>query len=84
VPILLIWGESDARSPLTVAREFERAIPDALLVVIRGAGHVSNLEQPELVKDAVREFCRAHAPRSAQPAARRITGYPLLAGASLS
>jgi len=64
VPTLLIWGELDARSPLTVARQFEEAMPDAKLVVIRGAGHVSNLEQPELFNDAVREFCHAHSPRS--------------------
>ena len=60
VPTLLIWGESDARSPLDVARQFERAIPDTKLVVIPDAGHVSNLEQPELFNRAVREFCRAH------------------------
>ena len=65
VPTLLIWGELDARSPLTVARQFEQAIPDAKLVVIPGAGHVSNLEQPEAFNDAVREFCRTHPPRSA-------------------
>ena len=64
VPTLLIWGELDARSPLNVARQFENTVPDAKLVVIPGAGHVSNLEQPELFNDAVREFCRAHAPRS--------------------
>ena len=64
VPTLLIWGELDARSPLTVASQFEEAIPDAKLVVIPGAGHVSNLEQPELFNDAVRDFCRAHSPRS--------------------
>ena len=65
VPTLLIWGELDERSPLSVARQFEDAVPDARLVVIPGAGHVSNLEQPELFNDAVREFCRAHSPRSA-------------------
>jgi hypothetical protein len=57
-------GELDARSPLTVASQFEEAIPDAKLVVIPGAGHVSNLEQPEAFNDAVREFCRAHSRRS--------------------
>jgi pimeloyl-ACP methyl ester carboxylesterase len=61
-PTLLIWGELDARSPLGVARQFERAIPNAKLVVIPGAGHVSNLEQPERFNDAVRAFCRAHSP----------------------
>jgi pimeloyl-ACP methyl ester carboxylesterase len=58
VPTLLIWGELDARSPLSVARQFEAAIPGAELVVIPGAGHVSNLEQPELFSDIVRRFCR--------------------------
>ncbi|HEX5900045.1 MAG TPA: alpha/beta hydrolase, partial [Solirubrobacteraceae bacterium] len=63
VPTLLVWGELDARSPLSVARQFEQAIADATLVVIPGAGHVSQLEQPDLVNAAVREFCSAHAPR---------------------
>jgi pimeloyl-ACP methyl ester carboxylesterase len=62
VPTLLIWGELDVRSPLSVAQDFERAIPDAELVVIPNAGHLSNLEQPELFNKAVREFCRAHPP----------------------
>ena len=62
VPTLLIWGQHDARSPLIVARQFEEAIPDSTLVVIEGAGHMSNLECSERVNDAVREFCRAHPP----------------------
>lgn len=63
VPTLLIWGELDVRSPLRVARELERAIPDTELVVIPGCGHMSNLERPEQFNAAVREFCRAHPPR---------------------
>jgi pimeloyl-ACP methyl ester carboxylesterase len=64
VPTLLVWGAQDARSPLRVARQFERAIPDTTLVVIPDAGHVSNLEQPERFNEAVRRFCRAHSPSS--------------------
>ena len=64
VPTLLLWGDSDARSPLTVARQFEEAIPDTKLVVIQEAGHMSNLEQPQQVNAAVRAFCRAHPPRA--------------------
>jgi pimeloyl-ACP methyl ester carboxylesterase len=64
VPTLLIWGELDARSPLSVAKQLERAIPDTKLVVIPGAGHVSNLERPERFNEAVREFCRAHSART--------------------
>ena len=59
VPTLLIWGEHDVRSPLSVALDVEDAIPVAELVVIPGAGHVSNLERPALFNDAVRAFCRA-------------------------
>ena len=62
VPTLLIWGEQDVRSPLSVARQFERTISDAHLVVIPRAGHVSNLERPEEFNAAVRQFCRTHAP----------------------
>ena len=65
VPTLLIWGELDARSPLSVARQFEETVPETELIVIPGAGHVSHLERPEQVNDAVRKFCRAHPPGSA-------------------
>jgi hypothetical protein len=43
----------------------------AVLTTIRL--YVSTASEPD---DAVREFCRAHAPRPAQPAARRLTRYP--------
>jgi len=59
VPTLLIWGEDDVRSPITVGQEFERAIPGSRLVVIEHAGHISNLEQPELFSAALITFLRA-------------------------
>jgi pimeloyl-ACP methyl ester carboxylesterase len=58
IPTLLIWGEQDARSPLDVARQFERSIPDARLVVIPGCGHISNLERPHEFNEAISAFCR--------------------------
>jgi pimeloyl-ACP methyl ester carboxylesterase len=64
VPTLLIWGELDARSSLSVAEQFERAIPDTTLVVIPDAGHVCHLERPAQFNMAVRKFCRAHSSRS--------------------
>jgi pimeloyl-ACP methyl ester carboxylesterase len=63
VPTLLIWGALDGRSPQSVARQFEEAIPDTKLVLIPECGHVSNLERPDAFNEAVREFCRAHSPR---------------------
>lgn len=58
VPTLLVWGELDARSPTSIARAFQRAIPAAKLVVIPGAGHASHLERPDEFDDAVRDFLR--------------------------
>lgn len=46
---------------LAVGRaQFKAAIPEAELVVISGADHVSNLERPGELNDAVRAFCRVH------------------------
>jgi pimeloyl-ACP methyl ester carboxylesterase len=58
VPTLLIWGELDERSPLSIAHQFEEAIPDTELAVIAGAGHVSNLEKPQMINEVIRKFCR--------------------------
>jgi pimeloyl-ACP methyl ester carboxylesterase len=57
VPTLLVWGEADVRSPMTVAHQMHDAIPGARLVVIPGAGHVSNLEEPARFNAEVRAFC---------------------------
>lgn len=59
VPTLLLWGEDDQRSPLHIAEQFRAAIPGAELAVIPGAGHVSNMEQPDAFNDHVRRFCLA-------------------------
>ena len=56
VPTLLLWGESDVRSPLSVAHSFEAAIPGARLRVIPGAGHAAHLEQPASYNAAVRDW----------------------------
>jgi pimeloyl-ACP methyl ester carboxylesterase len=56
VPALLVWGEADVRSPLSVAEAMHAAIPGAQLVVIPRAGHMSNMEQPARFNAEVREF----------------------------
>lgn len=58
-PTLLLWGEEDQRSPLSVAEQFKAAIRDSTMSVIRGAGHVSNMEKPEDFNAHVRSFLTA-------------------------
>lgn len=41
VPTLLLYGEEDVRSPLSVAEELHAQIPDSTLVVMPGVGHQS-------------------------------------------
>jgi pimeloyl-ACP methyl ester carboxylesterase len=57
VRALLLWGDDDRRSPLSVAAQLESAIPNATLDVIPKAGHVSNMEQPVAFNLRVRRFC---------------------------
>jgi pimeloyl-ACP methyl ester carboxylesterase len=55
VPTLVIVGEQD--EPFRAAADYMAAkIPDAPSVVIPGAGHAANLDQPEAFNAAVRAF----------------------------
>jgi pimeloyl-ACP methyl ester carboxylesterase len=55
-PTLLLWGEGDTRSPLSVAKQMHAAVRGSELRVIPGAGHVSNMEKPEDFNRLVLEF----------------------------
>ena len=49
-PTLLIWGEEDKETPISHAKIMERQIEDAGLVILKGAGHFSYL-------DNLSQFC---------------------------
>jgi pimeloyl-ACP methyl ester carboxylesterase len=53
---LLVWGAEDDETPVAMAREMERLIPDAGLVVLEGAGHFSYLDQPARFARIVSHF----------------------------
>jgi pimeloyl-ACP methyl ester carboxylesterase len=56
VPTLVIVGEHDAITPPAGAEKMTKAVPRATYVLIRGAGHMSPMEQPQQVTDAMRRF----------------------------
>ena len=62
VPTLLIWGELDARSPLSIARQFQEALPQTELVVIPRRGARLPARATRTGHEAIRNFCRAHSP----------------------
>ena len=59
VPTLVIVGDADAITPPDVAKKMADAIPGAKLETVRGAGHMSPMEQPEQVNRAMERFLAA-------------------------
>jgi pimeloyl-ACP methyl ester carboxylesterase len=58
VPTLLLYGDADERSRLTVAEDLHRRIPTSTLVVLAGLGHECYLEDPDRFNAEVRRFLR--------------------------
>ena len=56
VPTLVVVGEEDVITDVSVARTMYRQIPQAELAIIPKAGHLSNLEQPEAFNLALAQF----------------------------
>jgi non-heme chloroperoxidase len=46
-PTLIVWGDQDSRCPRSDQDTLVEAIPDARLLVYRGAGHGLHVEEPE-------------------------------------
>ena len=55
---LLIWGDEDTETPLWMAREMEKRIPDAGLVILEGGSHFAYLEQISRFNMIVRQFLK--------------------------
>lgn len=55
-PTLLIVGSEDGRTPVEESERMNRSMPDAWLRIIKGAGHVANVEQPGEFNRAVLSF----------------------------
>jgi len=57
-PTLVLVGEGDEATPPELAREIAAGIPAARLVLIPDSGHLSTLEQPAAVTQALVEWLR--------------------------
>ena len=56
VPTLVVVGEGDVIAPVEVQEAMAKAIPGAHLEVVPDAGHIANLENPEVFNRAFAEF----------------------------
>jgi len=57
-PVLLLQGENDPAQPQWYFEGAADQFPEAELQWIRDAGHFTELEQPEQVTKAIRDFLR--------------------------
>ncbi len=59
VPALVMVGEEDRSLPPALSRRIHEGLRNSTLTVVRGAGHLSALEQPVQVNDAITSFLAA-------------------------
>jgi len=62
VPTLVIAGDEDKVYPVRIARELAQRIPGAKLVIMRGAGHLPNLERPGRFNEILLDFLQRRTP----------------------
>jgi pimeloyl-ACP methyl ester carboxylesterase len=58
-PTLVVWGRDDRIVPLECGERYAKALPDARLAVVDGAGHFLDLEQPHALARLVADFVGA-------------------------
>ena len=56
VPTLVVTGEEDALTGPEVGRDLAAGIPGARFLLVEEAGHLVNVEQPEIVNEALLDF----------------------------
>jgi len=56
IPMLLLNGELDNEAIQLVSRDIEQGAPNARLVVVPDAGHLANMEAPDVVNDHIGAF----------------------------
>jgi pimeloyl-ACP methyl ester carboxylesterase len=61
VPTVLLWGEADRITCPDYAEQLARALPDATLVTMAGAGHFPHMEKPDEAARQIAAFMRTPA-----------------------
>ncbi len=58
-PTLVLVGDDDRLTPPDLSQEMAAAIPGAQLVVVADSGHLSTMEQPEAVSQALAQWMKS-------------------------
>ena len=72
VPTLIACGDRDLLTPLEYSQQMADALPPAELVTVEGAGHLVQLEQPEIIDDALVRLVQRATPSRLVTLTRRV------------
>jgi 3-oxoadipate enol-lactonase len=70
-PTLVLWGDRDTKTPRALSEAIADGVDGAVLQVVPGAGHLSNIDNPDAFAAAVIAFS---AETGARPARVRVEG----------
>jgi len=56
LPVSVLWGEADGIVPHEYGRAYASALPRGEFTLIRGAGHLPQVEQPDVTRDQLWEW----------------------------
>ncbi|WMT87966.1 3-oxoadipate enol-lactonase [Pelagibacterium sp. 26DY04] len=59
VPTLCVVGEEDGSTPVDTVTELAKSIPGSRLEIIKGAGHIPCVEQPEMLSEIILAFIQS-------------------------
>jgi pimeloyl-ACP methyl ester carboxylesterase len=55
-PTLVLCGREDLSTPVSMHEDIARLVPDSRLVIVEQCGHLSTMEQPEIVNASLRQW----------------------------
>jgi len=65
MPVLIIWGKEDILTPLSIGERMRAAMPQSVLYVYDGTGHMAPTDRSEQVSKTVVSFLKADPPLAA-------------------
>ncbi|OAN34482.1 alpha/beta fold hydrolase [Mycolicibacterium iranicum] len=72
IPTLVACGDSDLLTPMEYSQEMADALAKSELVIVDGAGHLVQLEQPEVIDDALVRLVERATPSKLVALTRRV------------
>lgn len=74
IPTLVACGDHDLLTPAGYSRAMAATLWDCELVIVPGAGHLVQLEEPDVIDDALVRLVERATPRRAMLSRRRVRG----------